>query len=470
MSKNNKLNNAEKNNITSSTTHNYKLDAECAPIKKFPKNAIIGAVLLALSLLIVIYCLCSGTDGFLGGIFSVLLALVATGFFILEVIVRARLDKDTQLAMDKANQVYFEDAEVIPVFSTEILFHSDSNEIFSQNAKSEFKNSSAVFMDKEIRFSEVVNEFTTFAEERGCKIDSTAAKGLFAALASSRILILRQMPTEEFECLTDVISNYFGAEAHVDQVNSSYTNEFSLLFAPDGENKKKGAMVTLEAAQAEREKMHFIALTDVDASNISAYFTSFVNYAKAPEAAHFISANTGEETNTYYLPSNLWAILNLADGERVAALPEALLEISSINDISMSLCEKAESLMQAQPISYSQFKLMIDQAKCSVNESEWKKLDSFTDFLNEHMTFTISNKQWIGMEKYIAVLNECKKDSAGALDEAISTRIIPSAVASASRADKKIDIISGLITAFKDNEMPISRKAAKELGKSNLRR
>ncbi len=470
MSKNNKLNDTEKNTITSSTTQNYKLDAECAHIKKFPKNAIIGAVLLVLSLLIVIYCLRSGTDGFWGGILSVLLALVAIGFFILEIFVRAKLDKDAQPTVHKANQAYFEDAEVIPVFSTEIMFHSDLNDSISQNAKSEFKNSSAVFMDKEIKFLDVVNEFTTFAEERGCKINSAAAKGLFASIASSRILVLRQMPTEELECLIGVISNYFGTEAHVDQVNNSYKNEFNLLFEPDDENKKKGAMVTLEAAQAEREKMHFIALTDVDTSNISAYFTSFVNYAKAPDAAHFISAKTGEETSTYYLPSNLWAILNLAEGELVASLPEALLEISSIIDISMSACEKSESLVQAKLISYSQFKLMSDQAICDVNESEWKKLDSFTDFLNEHMTFTISNRQWIGMEKYIAVLNECKKDTESALDEAISTRIIPSAVASASRTDKKIDIISGLSTAFKDNEMPSSRKAAKELAKSNLRK
>ncbi len=470
MSKNNKLNKTEKNTITSTTTHNYKLDAECKPITKFPKNAIIGAALLALSLLIGIYCLGSGADGSLGGIFSVLLALVAIVFFILEIFVRAKLDKDTQLTLDKANQVYFEDAEVIPVFSTEIMFHSDKNEIISQNANSELKNSSAIYMNKEIGFFDVVNEFTAFAKERGCKIDTTAAKRLFASLASSRILILQQMSTEDFECLTGVISDYFGTEAHVDQVNSSYINEDSLLFAHDGENKKKGAMVTLEAAQAEREKMHFMALTDVDTSNISTYFSSFINYTKAPEASHYISLNTGKETATYYLPSNLWAIINLAGGERVASLPKSLLEISSIIDISISACDKAESFMQTQPISYSQFKLMIDQAKCSVNESEWKKLDAFTDFLNEHLTFTISNKQWIGMEKYIAVLSECKNNTADALDEAISTRVIPSAVASALRADKKIDIISGLVSAFKDNDMPISRKAVKELGKSNLRK
>ncbi len=469
MSKNKKPNNTEKNIITSTTTHNYRLDADFKPMKKMPKNAVIGAVLLTFSLLIGIYCLSSDAGGSFGGIFSVLLAIVAIGFFIAEIFVRAKLDKNTQFTMDKANQEYFDNADVLPVFSTERMFHSDSNEIY-QSTNSKSQNSSSVSKNKEIGFSDVVNEFTTFAEERGCKIDSAAAEGLFASLASSRILILRQMPTAEFERLTDVISDYFGTEAHVDQVNSSYTNEDNLLFAPDGENIKKGTLVTLEAAQAEREKTHFISLTDVDAANISAYFTSFINYAKAPEASHFISAKNGEETDTYYLSSNLWAILNLAEGERVASLPEELLEISSIIDISVSICDKAESPVQIQHISYFQLKLMIDQTKCNIDESDWKKLDAFTDFLNEHMTFTISNKQWIGMEKYIAVLNECKKNSTDALDEAISTRVIPSVVASASRTDKRIDIISGLITAFKDSEMLISRKAAKELGKSGLRK
>ncbi len=468
MSKNNKLNNAEKNIITSATSHSYRLDADVKLTKVMPKNALIGAVLLTLSLLIGIYCLGSGSVGSLGGIFSVLLALAAIGFFIAELLVRAKLDKDVRLTMEKANQEYFDNAEVIPVFSTERMFHSDSNEI-SQDTNARSQDPFAVSMDKEISFSEIVDEFIIFAEDRGCKIGSNAAKGLFASLASSRILILRQMPTEEIQCLTDAISNYFGTEAHVDQVNSSYTSEDELLFAFDDEKLKKGSLITLEAAQTEREKPHFIALSDVGASNISAYFTSFINYAKAPEAAHFISAKAGEETATYYLPSNLWVILNLADGERVAALPKELLEVSSIIDMSMSICDKAELPAQARHISYYQFKLMIDQAKCNIEESEWKKLDTFTDFLSEHMPFAISNKQWIGMEKYISVLNECKINTKDALDEAISTRIIPSVVASASRTDKRIDITSGLITAFNDCEMLISRKAAKELGKSGLR-
>ncbi|MBQ7336615.1 MAG: hypothetical protein IJW92_09115 [Clostridia bacterium] len=467
MQKMNERNSMENNRTAGTSPHQYRLDAVGGTWKTL-KFTVIGAVSLVLSMVIGIYS--NSTGSALWGVLSGLLVLVAVGLFLAEIFARAKLDKVADLQVDEANREYFEDAEVIPVFSTKRMFHSTSDKITSQSDAPESVNVPRISFDKEFGFSDAITEFATFAEERGCKLDTDAVRGLFASLASSRILIVRQMSKEAFALLVDVMSEYFGTKALIDRVDSSYTDEHSLLFESEGESKKKNTMLTLEAAQAEGQKVHLLALTDVVASNIPNYFLPFINYAKTPESAHFLSSRTGGEINTYYLPSNLWVILNLAQGERVASLPEALLEVCAIRDISLDVCDRAETFTQVHPVDYSQIKLMVGQSKCAVLESEWKKLDAFADFLNEYLPFAISNKQWIGMERYIAVLNACGAENAAALDEAIAARILPSVLAKAFRADQKIDIAEGLNASFEYDEIAISRRALKELGRSDLHR
>ena len=94
--------------------------------------------------------------------------------------------------------------------------------------------------------------------------------------------------------------------------------------------------------------------------------------------------------------------------------------------------------------------------------------DSLTDYLNQRISWTISNRQWIGMETYIAVCNECGEPISSALDEAIAARIVPSILAKALQADGRIDVTAGLNASFGDGQLPFSRKAIKDLSKSRV--
>ncbi len=469
MLKINKHKIAESKQTTNANPNRYKLNTESGSGNRTPIKIIVGAVCLALSVLIGIYL---GTGNAFSMILSLLCLFLAIGFFTAEIFARTRNDYEGQLAVDMADETYFEDAEVIPVFSTEKMFRSaiDANKVSSQTTNPEVANSSVFSLEKELDFPDVIKEFVIFAEERGCAMDANTAKSLFASLASSRIIITREMPKENFELLVSVISEYFGTQAFIDQVDSNYTDENSLLFESGDKNQKKPAMLTIEAAQAQTQKLHFVALTNVIASNITNYFLPFINYANAPQATHFLSVTADGVTDKYYLPQNLWAILNLAESESVTSLPEALLEVCSVKDISVSICSKTESHTQVRMIGYSQMQLLIEKSKCTITEVEWKKLDAFVDFLNKYLPFTISNKQWIGMERYIAVLNECGENAMVALDEGISARIIPQLLAKDSKAKKKVDIIAGLNTSFEGNEISISRKAVKLFGKFDLGR
>ena len=206
------------------------------------------------------------------------------------------------------------------------------------------------------------------------------------------------------------------------------------MFGETDKSQKKSLMLAIEAARSQQQNLHFIAFTDVAAANVESYLNPIINYAKTPQATHSISVIENGVTDKYYLPENLWCILHLAEGESATSLPESFLEVCLIEDIFVSACNKAEAFTQMRTVTYPQMELMIDKLKCNVSERDWKKLDTFIGFLNQSLPITISNKQWVGMEKYIAALIECQESPMLALDKGIATRLIPTILSKASKA------------------------------------
>ena len=452
--------NLTKNNRAGGTRfEEYKLNSENRLAKRTLINTTVGAVSLTLSILCGVY---FGATAF-SIILSLILLFVAIGFLTAEILAVKKQNSDATLAMEKANEAYFDDAEVIPVFSTEkMLSADDTNATALSNKDLGAVKTASGCSNMDLCFDDVIKDFLLFANERGCKIDARVAKSLFASLASSRILITKAHGN--FELLVQTVSKYFGTQTYID-LAKDYTGEGDLLFQKEN---KTAAMLAIENAQTETDKLHFIALDNVPSSNFESYFEPFIHYARTPEATHFISVTTENATDRFYLPSNLWVILNLAEKENVAVLPQTVLEVASIQEIPLSISEKGGAYLPTVSLSYSQMKWMINKSKCVVMENNWKKLDAFVDFINQTVSFAIPNKQWLGMEKYIAVLNDCNESVEIALDEAIAVNIIPSVIAKAIKAEKRVDVLAGLSASFDSNEISISRKAVKSLGQFEL--
>ena len=126
MKKNNAKNNTDNGSVSGGFTGQYQLNTETDRTKKAFRNILIGIAALALSAIVAIGCYGSDGNGFIGPTLSILLALVALSFFMAEIIIRARFEKTERLKMERADKGLFDDAEVIPVFSTERMLRSDA--------------------------------------------------------------------------------------------------------------------------------------------------------------------------------------------------------------------------------------------------------------------------------------------------------------------------------------------------------
>ena len=152
--------------------------------KKTPIKTIAGCICLAFSVLVGIY---FGTTSPFSIIFSILCLFLAIGFFVAEIFTRAKHMYDEKLSVTAADEKYFEDAEVIPVFSTEKMFRSatERSELSFQTHDCESSTPFDISPDYTSELLNVVNEFVLFAEENGCKIDISTAKSILASIASS---------------------------------------------------------------------------------------------------------------------------------------------------------------------------------------------------------------------------------------------------------------------------------------------
>ena len=451
----------------------YTLEANYELMKRTVRNIISGVILIVLAVFLRVYCHSNAIDSDFLNVFSLALALVSAGFFIMEIADRMRIASEEKILIQKANQEHFEDAVTTKIFSTEQMFREE----FENDAEEEIAHAFDLddlseeylaYVDDKFDFLTATKEFALFASERGCKLDANTVREIFASISSSRLMIVNGMSEDDFELLMKVLCEYFRSEVHIDKVDESYTDEGSVLFEGDAEHKKREAMLAIEAARAERPKMHLLGLTNVKFADMANYFAPFVKYAKSPNGHNSVTVGSGRNANTYYIPKNIWLVLNLASGENVENIPESVSEVSSLCNIVISKCEVAEIATSVHKFYYYQIDFLSDRiaAKCDVNESEWKKLDSFSAFVNGYVPFAIGNKQWIGIERYIAVFEGCGGDADVAFDRALAVRLIPSVISAASKAEKRIDLIDGINTAFGDSEISACRKVIKDSAKN----
>ena len=419
---------------------NFKLEAAIPIMKRSIFNLAAGAVALILALILKIYCISEKINsGFLDW-FSIIIAGLGVVFFVTEAIRRNRIDAEEKRNIDKLNEENFVEAEQISGYSASRMFATEFD-VFSEDVKVEAKakeshieDSHFAYIDKEQSFENAAREFEVFACERGLKISPDQTKKIFASIAASHLTVFNGMPEDDFEKLILVLSSYFETSPFIDRVDDTYKGSSRVIFGFDGQGNpvNKQASMAIDAAKKSPQNIHFIALSDVIPENLPVYLTPFVDYVKNPLGACFVPVVDDRNIETAcYLPSNIWFILNLADGKSVDQLPDFVSEVATVGISEVSYCDLADYYTHVHPFSYYQLDYLAEKAaaKFSVDEETWKKIDRLEEYVSSHVDFKIGNKMWLCLEKFAHVFMACGGDKDTAIDEAISSKLVPSMMA-----------------------------------------
>ena len=463
---------------TNILTEHYTLEAEYRPMKPSIRNILFGIAALALAAGVKIYDIVTASGSVFLNIVAALLAVGAICFFVLEMKNRKKQFARERAELEAATAALFGDAEDIPMPSADALFETaaraaeqdtddadDGNTL--SNGVDHFRD-----VDRELTFSVAARALTTLAAEEGLSLEASAARGIFAAMASSRLILVKDTDAELFKSLTSLLGSYFDCPVAFDRVDESYTDEVSLLFGAgqNGRDQRRNAAVAMEAARRNPRTVQLVTLTDVSLETLSAYFVPYARYARAPLSACNLTTHLEDGSEvTYTLPENLWFLLNLRPGESLDHIPDYVAEVAALQTWRADRVQaSAGHHSEFSPFRYGQMLYLCDRVRSETvtDEETWKRIDRIESYARRYSDFRTGNKLWIGMETYLAVLLSDGVAPTDALDEALAVKLLPALIPALSGKlpQEERGLSETLEAVLGDGNADLCRRTVKESG------
>lgn len=457
----------------------YTLEADYKLMKKGVRNIIFGVGSLCLSVAMFLFSLISGNVSIFFIIIAAILAVAGIIFFILEGNDRSKLNKIEREKINAANKEAFSDARQIDGFSTDKVFADEFDKIGAESKKTQSPAQEKTenyldFVNQNLTFKLASEQFISFATSKGCKFNDNSVREIFAAMASSRLVITKGMTKDSFTSFIKVLSEYFETSVNIDTVDYTYTNDSSALYKKVGDIKQKTALArAIESSSVAKEKVHIAALTDVTFAEMSNYFVPFSRYIRNPHSAMVIEAvGEGGEKVSFKPSENLWFFVNLRVGETLKNIPSYIAELAAVIKLDYTAVPTKPITASHTHFNYYQFDFMLEKIKANngITEETWKKIDSLESFVRSGASFVLSNKICIGVEKFYAVFNVCGGEAVDALDRALSAKILPSAIVALDGSDKMENKILSekLGMIFGEENIDVSRSTIKSSGTTVL--
>ena len=415
-------------------TDNYKLEAKIKTMKRSIFNLVAGTTAIFMAVILRLYCFSMAVGSGFFTWFEVILGILGVALFIREAVQRNALRHQEEHLLQTKNEEMFEDAERISKYVAENMFAEEFDVAEDQTSQEKEELIGTVemeyldFVDKEQNFENAAKEFEIFAMERGYKFRSDDSKKIFSALASSRLLVLSGVNNNDFQTLLHLLSDYFETSLHMDAVDDSYHNGERVLFRSDLPGSPKTHIhLAMDEARMNPQNICLAGLTDVIGKDLPQYFSSYMSYIKNPLSNYSVKVlNELNAETAYSISPNLWFVLNLAEDESVASLPDFIAENAAVIMPSYVECEESEQHTHIRKFSYYQMDYLTEKAVSgySVQEELWKRIDRFEEFAQRHASFVIGNKLWLSLEKFAYVYLACGGNETTALDEAVAAKLI----------------------------------------------
>ena len=446
----------------------FTLEAGYKLMNRSIKNIICGIVASVLAIALGVYNALTSSATFLS-VLTAILAAAGMIFFIVDAIEKNKDYRKERARIAKENQEHFNDAEQLPEFSAEGMFKDEfeAEPEHQGNAREaavkerRAYDDSLKYVDKSLDFARAAGNIRSLALERGLMLDEDTVKSILAAVSSSRLLVFKDVSSEDFKSLISLLSDYFGTKTYIDKVDGSYVSEEGALFSTDeeGNRHKRNLTLAIESASNAKERLHIAALDGVLSEGMMKYFTPYVKHARNPRGYTVLTAhNDRNREATYYIPQNMWFAVNLAAGESYDALPGIVSEIATVIRVAITRSAPSGRHTDVGNFFFYQMDYISERAvnRFVVAEELWKRIDSFEKRVKSlEPSFAINNKVCLAFERCAAALMAMGMDAKQSVDFAMAVKLIPAAIlASSGKKTENGESLSDIFDAvFGDDDM-----------------
>lgn len=402
--------------------------------------------------------------GYICGVLSLAGALV---LLIVNQRRKKKSNKNQEAEADMAKARHLEDAVEKEFNSIEELFVEEFDTVVDTvDAAVEekvFIDDTSRYIDLNHTLSDVTEDLAGFMQARGIKLSAPEATHLIASMGASRLAVINTKG-ENTKGFCQLLAQYFGASIYMDTVREEYLDtHFMFRRNMDGSFEKTELVKLIEEAKENPNTIHLAVLRNARSSELADLFMPYAKYFSNPLRQNRITVKN--PTATFTLPQNLWFMVELAGGERLDAISPSILKAAAYLTLDVSACEEATEKNPPAGLGYYQLDHLIQQQKgrFAMSEDLWKKIDALEAFAASHANFHIGNKQWLQLERYLAMVTVAETDIFAALDRALCVNLLPTvqALTEGRIASGEQDLLETLERIFGEDKVPLCCKSAK---------
>ena len=412
----------------------FTLEASYSLMKKPIKNILFGAGALLIAACLAIFNFATGVDSVFLGVLAGVVAIFAIAFFAVDVSERTRIYKEERERIAAANEQHFSGAEEIPVLSTDAMFREEfdgarvEKAVKEDNYDDSYDEIQRKYVEPAFKIKDAAADLARFAESKGMKLDAGVAESILTSLATSKLMIVSGLSSEEFNSFVMLVSEYFGAGAYIDSI-SSVGEDMFFTYDTYGNHAKRPVLLALDAAGAAKERLSIAAMDRLDADSLKDYLKPFLFYLNSTKEHNEITIYNEKGSNVGYdIPRNLRLIVRLSELTPADTVSDVSLKFASYNRIGFVRCQQSAEFAVYHGCNRYQLEWMLSKEgrADAISEESYKRIDKLEKYVAAHADYSIGNKLWINLERQIGLLVASECEVAEAIDRAVAMRLLPS--------------------------------------------
>ncbi len=268
--------------------------------------------------------------------------------------------------------------------------------------------------DKPIELSDFIEQLHVYIKEQGLKIDKDNLKEMFASMAASKLLMVKNHTVEHVEKFTQAFTKFIGAKLYID--DASHLKSFNELLSSDYTLNQ-----LIEEANQNPNKIYFMGYKHLNFMNLDKKISPIIDYALNPSLPSHIKTTLG-----HVLPNNVWFILYVGEHDHTYEIQSATQSSVYIDLEATEVEPKVKTKQKYLRLSYLSFSniLFDSYEKYYLDETIWKKIDQLEAYLNETASFNIDNRLFRQFERYASAYLLFGGEKEAVLDHILYSKIL----------------------------------------------
>lgn len=265
-----------------------------------------------------------------------------------------------------------------------------------------------------VKYSDTLYEYLN---DQGLLVEKNNIREMFAAMAASKLTILKHEHVKISERFIDLFSEFIGASLFIDELVTH--KNLSQLWGSGTSFKD-----CLISAQQKPQIMHVMVFSKVDMTALASDLQPIIEFATNPGLPLDMQNITNGQIED--MPKNIWFIVIPKKSEGYL-MADTTIQAAVTLELNVKVVEPKEVVTQNPlKLSYENFiNLLFDGYELFfLDETEWKKMDQVENYVQQSSTFKFDNRFSRQIERYASTFMMFGGEKNQAIDSIMHAKVL----------------------------------------------